>query len=208
MAKAPKPAAAPAAAAKADQGYRVPDEFRGKPGLHLLMRACNLLGIDPDPTLPVFNPKRHKPEAGAAFRELMDWRFYRGDRSAGDPDYVTLVTAGGLKITHRDDMAQPWDDETDHRLALAFNAFRINRETKLPERIALPADLTLPANAVLGFSDETRHQYRRGYLREGGRAEADRREAAEAAQRAADAGDVDTGDDKDDTGQQEQQPAS
>jgi hypothetical protein len=44
--------------------------------------------------------------------------------------------------------------------------------------VPLPDDLALPVAQVTGVATKTEHRYRRGYLREGGKKEADRREKA------------------------------
>lgn len=123
----------------------------------LLAEACYVFGINPDPTL--------KP------RELAAWRYDQGDPDAATPvpAYVSMVTSGGLKIRY------PLDEDSEIRLRTVYNCFRVNRKTGEREVLPLPPDLTLPREAVDGIVRTSEHQYRTGYLREGGKAESDRR---------------------------------
>jgi len=126
--------------------------------IRLLAEACYVFGIDPNPKL--------KP------RELLSHRF-----DAGEPDgvpvippSVIMVTAGGLKIRY------PVDVDTEHRLRIVYNAYRVNGKTGEKEVLPLPPDLTLPREHVDGKVRSSDHQYRTGYLREGGKSESDRRD--------------------------------
>lgn len=157
----------------ADEDYPLPAAYRGQPGVELLMLVCDLFGVDPNPSLPVFQAGKHVATATTKFRELMSWKFTPGDPMAGVADKVTIVTAGGRKLTV--DSNGQFDSDTENVLRQAFQAFRVNPATNEKEPIALPRDLTLPVEAVLGVVMSDRHQYRRGYLREGGKREADRR---------------------------------
>lgn len=157
--------------------YEVPEAFAHRPGVDLLMKVCTLFGVDPNPRLPVFVAGKHTPTATTRFRELMNWSYTPGDEYAGVPDKVTIVTAGGRKLTV--DGNGEFDSDTDAMLHQAFNAYRVNPTTNEREESPLPYDLTLPQQAVIGIVTSDRHRYRRGYLNEGGRAEADRRERAE-----------------------------
>jgi hypothetical protein len=153
--------------------YQVPEDFANKPGARLLMKICNLFGIDPNPRLPVFVSGKHDPARGR-FRELLSWRHYPGDPMAGVPESVTLVTSGGLKLNVNSE--GEYDEATEVQLRNAFRAFRTNPKTNEVEPLPLPNDMTLPATAVLGIPASQDHVYQQGYLRSGGRAEADRRE--------------------------------
>jgi hypothetical protein len=123
----------------------------------LLAEACYVFGIDPDPTL--------KP------RELASYRYDAGDPNAATPipAYVSLGTSGGLKIRY------PMDEDTETRLRVVYNAFRVNKAGER-EVLPLPADLTLPRSNVDGIVRSSEHQYRTGYLKEGGKAEAEKRQ--------------------------------
>lgn len=115
----------------------------------ILAEACYVFGLNPDPTL--------KP------RELAQYRFDQGDPHAASPvpPYVSLVTAGGLKLRY------PIDDDTETRLRTVYNCFRANPRTGEREALPLPPDLTLPREAVDGVVRSSEHQYRTGYLKEG-----------------------------------------
>lgn len=165
------------------ESYRMPPEFEGKPGAELLLKVCDLFGVDPNPKLPTFVAGKHVPTANTKFRELLNWRFYPGDPDAGMPDKVTIVTAGGRKLTV--DSNGEFDSDTETILRHAFRAFKMNPKTNEPEPMALPGDLTLPVEAVLGIVMSDEHVYRRGYLGEGGKREADRRDARVAARKRA-----------------------
>jgi hypothetical protein len=126
----------------------------------LLAEACYVFGINPDPTL--------KP------RELASYRYDAGDPNAATPvpAYVSIGTSGGLKIRY------PMDEDTETRLRIVYNAFRVNKAGER-EVLPLPADLTLPRSNVDGLVRSGEHQYRTGYLKEGGKAESDRRQKLE-----------------------------
>lgn len=161
------------AAASGDDGegaqeiyaFPVPAEYKERKGVELLMQACSLYNIDPhEDAEPV---------------HLAAWKFYEGDRRRGVPDRIVLVTNGGLKLAH------PADEETVERLRRVFKCFR---ERKLKDGsteidiLPLPEDLSLPTTFLDGQVIGREHVYERGYLREGGAAEASRREARKNAQ--------------------------
>jgi HAMP domain-containing protein len=125
--------------------------------VELIAEACYVFGINPDPAL--------KP------RELAAHRIDQGepDGTPPVPASVVLVTAGGLKIRY------PIDDDTDTRLHIVYNAFRVNKDTGDREMLPLPGDLTLPRENVDGIVRAQEHVYRSGYLKEGGAAERERR---------------------------------
>src|ERR1051325_5464478 len=54
-----------------DETFEVPAAFVGKPGVELLLEACGLYGIDPDP--------RRKPNHPTDARELASWKYYGED---------------------------------------------------------------------------------------------------------------------------------
>lgn len=163
-ATAPADQAARAAAGQ-DEGeqnfyaYPTPEEFEGQPGVDLLMEACSLYGINPDKDAPEVH--------------LLNWRFKAGDRRRRVPDRIVLVTAGGLKIAH------PADDDTVERLRHVFRCFKENKAkdgSVSIEILDLPEDLTLPTVHLNGqVPGSGHHVYPRGYLREGGAAESNRR---------------------------------
>lgn len=137
----------------------------------LLLEACERFGVDP-------TVERQPSELGS-------WNFYKGDRRLGVPASVVLVTAGGVKLRHYADpdyvapnCTEPaMDQDTEDTLARLFGAYRKDAQKNLV-RMPLPEDLALPGPAVTGFPTQEDHRYRRGYLAEGGKAEADRRDAA------------------------------
>ncbi len=127
----------------------------------LLLEACEKYGI---------NPTNEQRPA-----ELKAWNFLPGDRLADRPDAVVLVTHGGVKLKHYADPDYPMDGDTEDTLARWFGAFATDAKTREVSRVPLPNDMALPLSAVTGYSTKTEHRYRRGYLREGGKAEGDRR---------------------------------
>jgi hypothetical protein len=119
------------------------------------------------------------PYADVEPTEILAWRFYPGHDEPGrvSPDAVVFVTAGGLKIKHYDDPAEPMDPETQDRLRRVFGCF--TPDPNDPGKVIvlpLPANLHLPAVAVTGNSGSNEHQYPGGYLRAGGREAADEKE--------------------------------
>lgn len=120
----------------------------------LLLEACEIYGVNPS--------KRAKPQ------ELLAWRFY-GSQDESQPDAVTFVTGGGLKVKHWDDPNMPMDLDTVDRLRKTFGCYRIDPKTKEVTVLDLPQDLTLPRVSVDGVSGTTDHRYEGGYLRSGGK---------------------------------------
>lgn len=153
----------------------IPPAFQGKPGVDLLMDACRTFGIDPDPTLPLYDAARHG-NADGRFRELLSWAFYPAQPGEPLPDKVVLVTAGGKKLTWFDDMDYPLDPQTELTLRNEFHAWTIDPKTSEQVPLPLPADLTLPRTAVDGRARKGDHVYQKGYLKEGGAKEAERRD--------------------------------
>jgi hypothetical protein len=136
------------------QRLKVRDELEAE----LLAEACFVFGINPDPSLrPI---------------ELAKHRFDPGDPTGASPvaPSVTLVTAGGLKIRY------PVDEDTETRLRNVYHAFKVGKDGER-QVLPLPADLTLPRENVDGVVRSHEHQYRTGYLREGGKNESDKRAA-------------------------------
>jgi hypothetical protein len=127
----------------------------------LLLDACDRFGVVPT--------KEVRP------KELLAWNYYGERVQDGVPASVVIVTAGGVKLRHYEDPDYPMEPETEERLAIIFNAYRIDKDTGKPIRMPLPTDLALPLAAVTGIPTRQDHVYRRGYLKEGGRAEANRR---------------------------------
>jgi len=123
----------------------------------LLAEACYVFGINPDP--------RVKP------RELLAHRFDQGDPNGTPaiPAGVSIVTGGGVKIRY------PIDNETEERLRVVYNCYREDPKTHTRVVLPLPENLTLPREQVDGIVRSTEHQYRTGYLKEGGKAETARR---------------------------------
>lgn len=119
----------------------------------LLLEACDIYGVNPS--------KRAKPQ------ELLAWRFY-ASQDESQPDAVTFVTGGGLKVKHWDDPNMPMDLDTVDRLRKTFGCYRIDPKTKEVTVLDLPQDLTLPRVSVDGVGT-TDHRYEGGYLRSGGK---------------------------------------
>lgn len=134
----------------------------------LLMEACRVFGINPDPDAVVHYPNRQKSP------EVASWKFYPSPDTVIEPDAVVLVTAGGVKLKYYTDGTV--DQATEDTLARVFNAFRRDAQGNVI-RIPLPDDLSLPTTAVTGLGGTTDHRYERGYLREGGKEEGARRAA-------------------------------
>lgn len=158
----PAPKAPPPAKAAAPAPAYVVEASGNKSAraLAILLDACELFGVNPE--------QDQRPV------ELLSWRYRPGDPREQLPESVTLVTAGGVKIVHYADPAYPMDPDTTERLRAVFGAYRKDKDgTRVP--LPLPTDLTLPEGAVTGLVQSDEHVYRRGYLREGGRAEAVRR---------------------------------
>lgn len=127
---------------------RINERFAG-----LLAEACYVFGIDPNPAL--------KP------RELMAFRVDEGEPDGVPPvpPSVVLVTAGGLKLRY------PLDDDSENRLRVVYNAYKVDKDGNRVV-LPLPQDLTLPRESIDGVVRSKDHQYRTGYLREGGATEA------------------------------------
>lgn len=141
-------------------GYELPDGLKGQRGASLLLDACNLFGVNPDTSLPLYQGRGTGP-----FRELMSWKFYPGVEAAGLPDAVALVTVGGVKVKVFADPDFPMDADTENRLRQVFRAWKTNPKTNEIEPLPLPDDLTLPRAAVSSVVTGTGHQYAGGYLR-------------------------------------------
>lgn len=145
----PEPDAEPAALT-ADDVMPESSGRRDAAALALLFDACERFNVNPGMQV--------RP------RELAGWRYYPADRVEGVPAAVVIVTAGGLKLKYFDgDVVK--DADTEERLRATFRAFTIDPKTK--ERVPgpLPADLSLPAEAVLGQPASTAHRHPHGYLR-------------------------------------------
>lgn len=150
----------------------LPDAFKNRAGADLLMEACRAYNLDPNPKLPVYVHGKHKPDPRLPYREILAWQYYDGVGS-GLPDKVVIVTAGGAKLSY------PPDTQSYDVLRNVFKAFTVDPITKQLVPGELPPDLSLPIETVTGIPITDKYILRRGYLREGGRAGADRREAAE-----------------------------
>jgi hypothetical protein len=123
--------------------------LRSDTSLNLLLDACKRFNVD--------------PRMDTRPRELDAWRFYPGSRKDGRLDAVSLVTAGGLKLTMFSDGSL--DADTEERLRALFRAFRTNPVTKQIESTPLPEDQGLPEAAVIGAITATSHRHAGGYLR-------------------------------------------
>lgn len=139
----------------------------------LLVKACEIFGVNPDPDALVKYPN---PSPGVrapkAEPELLNYKMYPGSAETGEPDAVCIVTAAGVKLKYFADDSV--DQATDDTLRRIFRAFKTGPDGAILAQ-PLPSDWTLPSNAVRGVPGGD-HQYARGYLKEGGKTEADRRE--------------------------------
>lgn len=124
-----------------------------KAGVELLMDACDIFNINPS--------KSARP------RELAAWRYFAGQDDGVDifPASVVLVTFGGLKIKMwaEGEGDARFDEATLQRLSMTFGGG------------ALPDDLALPVGAIDGQVRDSGHVYKGGYLKSGGKTEADKR---------------------------------
>lgn len=125
---------------------------RDDAALALLFDACERFNVNPSLSL--------RP------RELAGWRYYPADVVDQVVAAVVLVTAGGLKLKYFEGNAQQ-DAETEERLRATFRAYTLDPKTKERVPAPLPADLSLPSEAVLGVSATTAHRHPLGYLRRG-----------------------------------------
>ena len=134
-----------------------------------LVSVCDELGIDPA-----------KPSELLACRRNASTEYEDGVQ--------TIVTAGGLKLEVRDAMRQgiaSCTPETVYRLKLTFGCFYRTPKGEDKER-PLPADLTLPREAVTGRPGGGQAPpYRGTYTSSDSAAEARRRERLAATQRGA-----------------------
>lgn len=153
-------------------------QFSSREGIDLLLKVCRRLGVNPDADLPIYDPRKNKPQDAAtrSFRQLLSWQFYPANDSSDGLDAVAIVTAGGVKV--RMDEHGNLDEDSEARLRQAFGAFRLNPSTREMEPQPLPGDLALPLPAILGFPIKADHVYRGGYANAGGREEAARRDTA------------------------------
>lgn len=158
--KQPKQPPAPAPAVTLPDFVAEATGNRSEEARDLLLDACERYGINP--------VQDQRPV------ELSAWKYRPANAVEQVPASVTLVTAGGLKIVHYEDDAYPADPETEERLRNVFGAWRKDKDgTRVA--LPLPTDMTLPQGAVTGLAMTDDHVYRRGYLREGGKTEAQRR---------------------------------
>lgn len=152
-----------------DEPYQMPDAWGSRRGLELLADACDIYGIDPNPDkVP---------------QELLDWKHHPEDRARGIQEHVALVTAGGKKFRHYWDgvINEDRDPDTATQIRNCLGLWAIDPDSRQMVPLPIPTDLTLPDTAVTGIATRTDHRYERGYMREGGRAEAFRRADARAA---------------------------
>jgi hypothetical protein len=150
--------------------FPIPPEYARMKGIDLLMEACTLFGIDPNPKLKAGHP--------AAPRHLLSWKHYPGNVIQGEDERIVLTTCGGAKLRY------PWreGDDTHERLLTIHGCRTKLRHKDGSEEIVikpLPHDVTLPTVHVTGIPETDTHVYKRGYLHEGGAAEATRRAARE-----------------------------
>lgn len=131
----------------------LPESERHLDGAVLFAEACVVYGVNPTigirPIEILNDPNRPR------------FVFYRGDALATPaiPDRVKFVTAGGRKITH------PIDYDFERDLRQVFHAFHVDPKSQELVEDPLPADLTLPREAVTGIPVKTEHVYPQGYLR-------------------------------------------
>lgn len=130
-----------------------------KRALAVLLSTCKLFGINPRGDL--------QP------RELAKWEYLPARTDLLIPDGVKIVTKGGLKLVWFSDDEYPVDEGTFDRLIMWF---RLRPDSA--GNITLPDDLTLPREAVDGIVRKMDHVYKGGYLKSGGKTEAERRASA------------------------------
>lgn len=158
----PAPAQAPEQPTQIPQGgFDLPASIANERGASLLLEACNVFGVNPDPSLPIYAGRGPGP-----FKELMNWKFYPGTPAAGIPDSVVFVTVGGAKVRYYADPTYPMDPDTESRLRTIFHAWKTDPKTNEVVPLPLPDDLTLPKSAVSSQVDtKGTHVYQGGYLR-------------------------------------------
>lgn len=125
----------------------------------LLLQVCEMFGVNPSQT--------------ARPAELAAWFYYPAVPLEDIPAAVHIVTHGGKKLKVFADLTVP--QETVAQLAGVFGL-----QVKPDLTADLPDNLTLPAQAVTGLSGKGDHRYEGGYLKSGGKKEADRRQALKA----------------------------
>ena len=130
----------------------LPTDEQALPGAVLFAEACLAYGIDPDPAV---RPLEVLP--GDLGRR---WRYYPADEIEGRPAQVKFVTAGGVKIAH------PIDADFEQVLRRWLRAYHVDPKTREIVADPLPADLTLPREAVTGRASKTEHRLEGGYLRQ------------------------------------------
>lgn len=161
-------------------GFPMPVEYASRPGADLMLEACNLFGVNPDPKATVVH--KIPGQRPLAAPELLSWRFVPSD--GAEPDAVVIVTAGGTKLKLFRDPDYPMDPATEETLRRLLHAFTVTKDGIVD--LPLPESLTLPKGAVDGVVRATEHLYPGGYLRKQG--EDARTRAKTAAQAAAAAG--------------------
>jgi hypothetical protein len=116
--------------------------------LNLLYSVCERFGVN--------------PTWDADPRELADWRWNPANRRAGKKESVTIVTAGGMKITEFEDGTH--DEETQERLRHIFQSYTFNA-VKERVQLPLPDSLVLPVSNVDGQVRTAAHVVRASWRR-------------------------------------------
>lgn len=133
----------------------LPAHEREAPGVELFLEACLAYGVDPsEEATPV-----EIPEPAGAVRPR--WTHYATNPRVlhAKPERVAFVTSGGLKIVH------PMDEDFERQLRRWLQAFHLDPKTRELVEDPIPADRTLPRQAITGEVLSAKHQYREGYLR-------------------------------------------
>lgn len=148
--QAPPPPARTEPATEGEQ-FAMPERYAGEPGAEILIGACEMFGLNPDPDIAV--------------REILGWKHY--PETPTRPESIRLVSGGGRALRVWADPDKAFDDETMFQLREIFGAWGMDREKKRVP-LPLPDDLTLTYEAATGHPASDAHVYRRGgYLREG-----------------------------------------
>lgn len=133
----------------------LPAHEQNAPGVGLFVDACLTYGINPsDDAAPV-----EIPTIDGVVRPR--WTHYPTNQRVlnAKPERIVFVTAGGTKVVH------PMNEDFERTVRRLLGAFHIDPTTRELVEDPLPADLTLPRQAITGEVLSAKHQYRAGYLR-------------------------------------------
>lgn len=133
----------------------LPEHERTAPGVDLFLDACLTYGVDPsEEATPIEIPT----PAGATRPR---WVHYPTNPRMLNPkpERIAFVTSGGVKLVH------PLDEDCERTIRRWLQAFHLDPKTREIVDDPLPADLTLPRQAITGEVLSAKHQYREGYMR-------------------------------------------